>query len=343
MKNKELEVEVSGRVQGIGFRQLVRRWASREGITGFVTNRDDGRVYILAQGPENKLQQFLKWISTHPGFSKIQSLHYTWRASLTVYGSFSITHTDSFLKEQMRNFINLGKSLLKKSSTVPGHVVIIPDGNRRWAKKRGLASEMGHYKAGSITNIKSLIREADALGVKYLSVWGFSTENWKRASHEVRAIFDLVGEALVPLIEESQKNNMRFRHVGRSDRLPKKLLQALQDAEEKTKNNTGIMLVLCLDYGGRDEILHALNQALRSGKKQVSETEFRNYLYTSDIPDPDLIIRTSGEQRISGFMPFQAAYAELYFTEKYFPEFGAADLCKAVDEFGRRQRRFGGS
>lgn len=340
---KELEIELNGRVQGIGFRQMILSWAKKNNLRGYVTNRDDGSVYLLVQSENGALQKFLNWLSASPGLSNIQSLRYTWRESISKYEGFSINRKGNFLKEQFKNFVNLGKSFFKSSGVVPVHVAIIPDGNRRWAKERGLNSEMGHYKAGSITNIKSLINESKSLGIKYMSIWGFSTENWKRSKKELEAIFKLVNDTLLALMEDAKINHMRFKHVGRKDRLPKYLIKTLNEAERFTKNNAGIMLSLCLDYGGRDEIVKAVNDIIKSGKKKINEQELRKYLYTQDLPDPDLIIRTSGEKRISGFMPFQSVYSELYFTDKYFPEFSASDLRKAVEEFGRRQRRFGGS
>ncbi|MEK6888943.1 MAG: polyprenyl diphosphate synthase [Nanoarchaeota archaeon] len=341
---RELEIEIHGRVQGLAFREMTKRFASKNEIKGFVANKDDGSVYLIAQGEKNKLGELLKWINSSPGFSKVESLRYNWRNSIKDYEGFEILRKENFFKEQARNFLNLGKYLLNlKSKNVPVHVAIIPDGNRRWAKEKGMSSEIGHYKSASLTNIKSLVKEADKLGVRYLSVWGFSTENWKRSKQEIEAIFGLVRSALNELIEDTQTNNIKIRHIGRKDRLPKNLLKAIIDAEKRSEQNTGITLLVCLDYGGREELVKAVNELVKKGKKKISEEDILNELYTVGIPDVDFIIRTSGERRVSGFMPFQSVYAELYFTDKYFPDFSAEDLKKAIEDYSKRKRRFGGS
>ena len=149
--------------------------------------------------------------------------------------------------------------------------------------------------------------------------------------------------ALNELIEDTQTNNIKIRHIGRKDRLPKNLLKAIIDAEKRSEQNTGITLLVCLDYGGREELVKAVNELVKKGKKKISEEDILNELYTVGIPDVDFIIRTSGERRVSGFMPFQSVYAELYFTDKYFPDFSAEDLKKAIEDYSKRKRRFGGS
>jgi len=187
----------------------------------------------------------------------------------------------------------------------------------------------------------ALFNEAKRLGVKYMSFWGFSTENWNRNKEEIKAIFNLVLSMSEKFRKDAHKNKIRFRHIGRKDRLPKKLVSELERLERETALYKDFNVNLCLDYGGRDEILRAVNKLL--GKKKVSEKDFVMALDTAGIPEPDLIIRTSGENRTSGMMPFQAAYAELCFSNVYFPDFDAAELRKAVEEFSRRVRRFGGT
>lgn len=340
---KELEIEISGRVQGIGFREMIKRFAIKNGIRGFVANRDDGEVYLIAQGKKDSLNSLLNWITSNPGFSKIESMQYNWRNQIKTYESFDIVRKDPFLKEQAKNFINLTKHIFRlNKKDAPIHLAIIPDGNRRWAKEKGMKSEMGHYKSASLSNIKAIIKEAEKLGVRYFSAWAFSTENWKRSKEEINAIFELVEDVLKSLIEEASQNNIKVKHIGRKDRLPTRLIKLFEKAEKVTEKNTGITLLLCLDYGGRDEIVRAVNSLIKKGKK-IEEKDMENELYTSGIPDVDFIIRTSGEKRTSGFMPFQAAYAELYFSEKYFPDFTPEDLRKAIEEYSRRKRRFGGN
>lgn len=223
---------------------------------------------------------------------------------------------------------------------IPKHVVIIPDGNRRWAKERSMKPWEGHAKAGTYDNLNALFQEAKRLGVKYMSFWGFSTENWKRDKKEVEIIMRLILKGLNEF-EEKMESDIRFVHVGRKDRLMNKLVEQIKNLEEKTKNNSGLYVILCLDYGGRDEIVRAVNKIVGEGDKLESEEDFSKYLDTKVIPDPDLIIRTGGEIRLSGFMPYQSTYAELYFTDVYYPDFDPVELRRAVSEYSRRQRRFG--
>jgi undecaprenyl diphosphate synthase len=224
---------------------------------------------------------------------------------------------------------------------LPVHVALIPDGNRRWARQRNLKPWEGHAKAGTFDNLNSLLQEARRLGIQYISFWGFSADNWKRDKKEVDIIMRIILKGLNEFDEKMQEG-LRFVHVGRKDRLLKKLIDRVNSLEKKTKNNKEICMILCLDYGGRDEIIRAINKLLKEGKKEISAGEFRNYLDTDGLPDPDLIVRTGGEMRMSGFMPFQSDYAELYFTDIFFPDFDAKELRKAVEWYANRDRRFGG-
>lgn len=342
MKLKEIEVHVYGRVQGVLFRATIQKEALKKGINGFVMNRADGSVEIVAQGKKKVLEKFLQWIQESPGFSSVRGLSYHWRGVGEKFNSFVVVKDKPFLADQVRGFFNLGKSFLSPSGKIPIHVAIIPDGNRRWAKKKGRRPEFGHYTAASFQHIHELFDEARRMGIKYITLWGFSTENWKRDTRETKAIFDLLLQNIERFREEAERQHIRFRHLGRKDRLPKEIIKALSELEIETKNYTEFNVQLCLDYGGRDEIIRAVNGALKSGAKKVDESSFMNYLDSADIPDVDLIIRTSGEQRLSGFMPFQSAYAELYFCNMHFPDFTPRELRKAVEEYGRRKRTFGG-
>ena len=225
---------------------------------------------------------------------------------------------------------------------MPVHVVIIPDGNRRWARARGLKPWEGHYKSGSYDNLISLFREAKRLGVKYLSIWAFSTENWKRDKKEVDILLNLTLKRIMDFSKEIHNEKIRFRHIGRKDRIPVKLVRELEKLEKETAGYNESNVQLLLDYGGRDEIIRAVNKLIKNGK-EVGESEFSEALDTFDIPDVDLIIRTSGEKRLSGLMPFQGVYSELYFIDKHFPEFTAEDLRIAVEDFSNRKRNFGGN
>ena len=191
--------------------------------------------------------------------------------------------------------------------------------------------------------MRKIGKKARDLGIKVLSVWAFSTENWKREKQEIKTIFNLIYRLINHFSKDIYKNKIRFKHLGRKDRIPKKLVQALEKLEQESKNYSGFNVQLCLDYGGKDEIIRAVNRAIKSGKIEINEKEFHEFLDTKNIPEPDLIIRTSGEQRTSGIMPFQSSYAELYFTPVYFPDFNSQELKKAIEEFQKRQRRFGGS
>jgi undecaprenyl diphosphate synthase len=229
-------------------------------------------------------------------------------------------------------------------SDIPIHVAIIPDGNRRWAKENGLIKTAGHVRAGSYENLKALFDSAKKLGIKYVSFWGFSTENWKREKTEVNQILNVIEKGVDKLLKNVRQEKTRFRHIGRKDRLPKELIEKLERLENESKDFGENFVLLCIDYGGRDEIVRAVNKIIKTAGHlgDVEERTFSNYLDTKGIPDPDLIIRTGGEKRFSGFMPFQSVYSELYFTDVYFPDFDGKELKKAVEEYSNRKRRFGG-
>jgi len=226
------------------------------------------------------------------------------------------------------------------------HLVIIPDGNRRWSKQSGLPVWEGHRRsAEKLGNILEACKEKE---VKYLTMWGFSTENWKRDLEEVNFLMDLFIQLLSSKKNDLIKNEIRFRHLGRKDRLPEKLLSVIDEVESETKQFTEWNYQVCLDYGGRDEIIRAANAILRSRKESgdwgdITEEEFAGVLDTKDIPNPDLILRTSGEKRLSGMMPFQSVYSELAFIEKNYPDVTKEDVISVIDEYYNRQRRFGGS
>jgi undecaprenyl diphosphate synthase len=226
---------------------------------------------------------------------------------------------------------------------LPQHIAIIPDGNRRWAQERGLPASEGH-RAGSI-RIEELITTAQKMGIKTITIWGFSTENWKREKTEVDVLFKLFMRMLRRLVREANQRNIRIRHFGRKDRLPSIIITYLKKLEQSTSKNTQYNLNYALDYGGRDEILRAVKKIVDDGipSDQINEELFSQYLDTGNLPDPDLIIRTSGEQRISGLMPWQGSYAEYYFSPSYLPDFSDEEFIKAIKDFGRRDRRFGGN
>jgi len=223
---------------------------------------------------------------------------------------------------------------------VPNHVAIIMDGNGRWARRKGLPRVEGHRKGAEV--VENVVRWSAEFGIKYLTLYTFSTENWKRPKEEVEFLFSLLVEKLETKALELIKENVRLRFMGRLEDLPEKLKNKCREAEEMTKSNDGLNLIIALNYGGRAEIVDAVERILREGITEVNEEGFRKYLYLPDVPDPDLIIRTSGEMRLSNFLLWQSAYSELYFTEKLWPDFTKDDFIKALEDYSKRERRFGG-
>ncbi len=224
----------------------------------------------------------------------------------------------------------------------PGHVAIIMDGNGRWAKKRGLPRLVGHNAGGE--NIRPVVKVFADCGVKYLTVYMFSTENWNRPRIEVAGLLSLLARRIDQESRAFHQENIRLLHLGRLDRLSRKLRDKVQAAIELTKSNTGLTLCLAFDYGGRDEIVRAARRIASIGVPgdDIDESLFARYLGSPGIPDPDLVIRTGGETRLSNFLLWQAAYSELYFTPVLWPDFGPKDVEEALSEYKRRQRRFGG-
>jgi undecaprenyl diphosphate synthase len=229
----------------------------------------------------------------------------------------------------------------KPLKKVPEHLGIIMDGNGRWAKARNLPRLAGH-RAG-VENVRPVLEGCVEFGVPMLTIWAFSTENWRRPQAEVQGLIRLLGEAIDRQLEELHREGIRLNHIGRLDRLPKRLQKRVHEAIELTKNNTRIALNVAFDYGGRDEIARAVRRIIQDKvpAEDVTEDLISHYLYTAGLPDPDLIIRTSGEFRTSNFMLWQGAYAEYYVTPAYWPDFGTDELYKALQSYAMRERRFG--
>ncbi len=224
----------------------------------------------------------------------------------------------------------------------PNHVAFIMDGNGRWAEKRGLTRVEGH-RAG-VRNIHSLILHCASRGIKYVTLYAFSTENWRRPEDEVAGIFAILEEVIVDESRELNKDSIRLRHIGSLKELPVHVQQSIETAQELTAGNRGMTLSVAFNYGGRAEIVEAVRRIVSDGLKtsQITEEVFRQHLYTPDLPDVDLVVRTGGEMRISNLLIWQTAYSEYYFTPVLWPDFNVAELEKALQEFSRRQRRFGG-
>lgn len=229
---------------------------------------------------------------------------------------------------------------------IPKHIAIIMDGNGRWAQERGLSRTFGHREG--VKRIKEIIKAAAELEVKVVTFFAFSAENWTRPKSEIRVLMHYLDFYLAPEIREMDKNNIRFLSIGKADPLPEKIYKKLKESERKTKDNTGLTVVLALNYGSRQEIVDAAKNfardclAKKADIEDLNELSFSSYLYTAGLPDPDLLIRTSAELRISNFLLWQLSYAELYFPNKYWPDFKREDLIEAIREFQSRDRRFGG-
>lgn len=221
------------------------------------------------------------------------------------------------------------------------HIAVIMDGNRRWAKEKNLPSAMGHKKG--VDALKTTLRASKDFGIKYLTVYAFSTENWKRKKEEVDFLMELLAITLTNELAEMHSEGVVISFIGDISKLSDKLQKILANSVETTKNNTGVHLQIAFNYGARDEIVHAVKSIIAKGVKaeDITEEMISENLYTKGIPDPDLLIRTGGEKRISNYLLWQIAYSEILVTDEYWPEFGRESLARAVEEFKNRQRRFG--
>lgn len=233
----------------------------------------------------------------------------------------------------------------EKKLNIPRHVAIILDGNGRWAKKRMMPRNYGHSQGSKV--VEKICEDAYKIGIKYLTVYAFSTENWKRPKDEVDALFKLLNNYLDTSIKTSKKNNMRVRIIGNKSGLPKEIQEKIKALEEASKANTGLNFQVAINYGSRDEIIRAvkaLSEDLNAKTitiDDIDENLFSSYLDTADIPDPDLLIRTSGEQRLSNYLLWQLAYTEFYFTDVLWPDFNIDELKRAIEFYSGRKRNFG--
>ncbi|MBS9776321.1 MAG: di-trans,poly-cis-decaprenylcistransferase [Fusobacterium sp.] len=222
---------------------------------------------------------------------------------------------------------------------IPNHIAIIMDGNGRWAKKRNLARSFGHIEGAK--SLRKIIEYSAKIGVKFLTVYAFSTENWKREEKEVSTLMNLFLKYIKNERKTLEKNKIRFFVSGRKENVSEKLLKEIENLKEITKDNDRMTLNIAFNYGGRQEIIDGINKILEEKKEKITEKDFEKYLY-NDFPAPDLIIRTSGEFRISNFLLWQLAYSEFYITDTLWPDFDEAELDKAIESFTKRDRRFGG-
>ena len=221
---------------------------------------------------------------------------------------------------------------------IPAHVAVILDGNGRWAKKRHMPRTYGHMQGSKV--VEDMLYVADDLGIKYFTVYAFSTENWKRSIEEVGTLMNILRKYL--------KDCVKCRVIGRKEELSEDIIESINNLEEKTKNNTGLNFTIAINYGGRDEIVRAVRKIadkVKAGEIETSDIDeamISDNLDTAGIPDPDLLIRTSGEQRLSNYLPWQLAYTEFYFTDVYWPDFNREELIKACEKYNKRERRYGG-
>ncbi len=235
---------------------------------------------------------------------------------------------------------------MQNERKIPVHVAIIMDGNGRWAKKRGLPRTAGHAQGARV--VEQILEDADHMGIRYLTVYAFSTENWSRPDSEVKALMNLLRTYMKTSLAKCARNNVRIRVIGDKSRLDSDLQASIANLEKETAPNTGIGFQIAINYGSRDEIVRAVRKAAQKVKdsglnpEDITEAMISDELDTAGIPDPDLLIRTGGEQRISNFLLWQTAYSELYFCDAAWPDFNKAELEKAVDAFNNRERRYGG-
>lgn len=229
---------------------------------------------------------------------------------------------------------------------VPAHVAIILDGNGRWAKAKGMPRKYGHTQGAR--NVEVICEEAWRMGIKYLTVYAFSTENWSRPEAEVAALMKLLRNYMKNCVKTAHKNHMRVRVIGDKSRLDEDIQRSIEELERETKDNDGLNFQIAINYGSRDEMLRAVRRMVQDAgegrlfEAQVTEEMFSSYLDTGDIPDPDLLIRTGGEKRVSNYLLWQIAYSELYFCDVPWPDFSKEELEKAVEDYNNRDRRFGG-
>lgn len=337
---KRIEIYITGRVQGVMFRQSVKNFADKNNILGFAENLTDGTVKVLGVGNANDLLKLFSFAHRGSMLSKVKTVKGEWVENEgEVFLDFSIIRNEgSILHDQKNALINLAANLTTNEGNIlPNHIVIIPDGNRRWAKNKNMPLLLGYKKSGD--RMKELIKYLGTKNINHVTVWLFSTENWDRSDDERKILMDLFTSNLKEMAEIFHANKIKFRHFGRRDRLAQAIIDSLEKLEWDTNNYGPKNINFAFDYGGRDEIIRAIRKI--ENPKEITGEEFNELLDTNGVPDPDLIIRTSGEMRISGIMPWQTIYSELYFSDKLFPDFDNNEVENALTDFSNRKRRFG--
>ncbi len=338
------KIKLKGKVQKKNLRKNILNIFLNLKINGEIENKKDGSVEIFLQ-KENKIEEdFFLNLKKYLEIHKIEVTDFSWQEIKLdkKFGNFKINYKN-FLDRILSNFHEKILLFFRKKENIflPKHIAIIPDGNRRYAKKKKKNLDFVFSNIfKSFDEIFSFIESKFFFEDFYFTLWVFSTENWKRSDDEIKSVMKTIFKFIDFL--EKRNSSFVFHTIGREDRIDKKLLEKINSLKEKTKNNkTKINFVLALDYGGIDEALRSVNKILNSDHKKVDEKILLENLDNKNIPDIDLLIRTSGEKRLSGFMPLKSLYAEIYFIKKLFPEFKLKDFKKAVKNFNKRERRFG--
>jgi undecaprenyl diphosphate synthase len=336
---------VKGRVQGVTYRKFVKELADTYGYFGYVQNQSDGSVFVLITNPDKYFEKFVERISIGSKFSIVNSIKISSDTTIQeTFSNFSIIKSNNIILDQANSMKNLIKTILQKpeiNDKPIHHIAIIPDGNRRWAKAKGLPVVIGHKVSSDFAHILDFLEVGKKYNIDFVTIWAFSTENWKRPIEEVDYLMKLLIDRVVEGKEILMEKNIVFKWLGNPDKLSDEILKDIKMLEDSTKNNTGMTIQLALNYGGRDEIISAVNRTLDLGIKKVTDEEFDKILNVNNIPNPDIIVRTGGENRLSGFMLFNCGYSELFFTKTLFPDFGTLELESIIKEYYNRKRNFG--
>lgn len=344
---KHYSIKIYWRVQWILFRKLVKQYCDKHKIWWQIENHKQWHCEAILYCDLKNITNFKLWLRSNPSLSIIHTIILKEiNQNTKTYIQFKIYKTSNFILDKLIAFKNLLNYFLKRNINlnhirqIPNHLIIIPDWNRRRARKRWLEWLEWHKIAINNNRIEDLYHAATQLWVKHVSLWGFSTENWKRSKKEVDSLMHIFNQIADELKITCKKNNIWFHHIWRKTKLPKELIKKFDKLEKDTIKFTKTSINLFIDYGWREEIISTINSILKEKINQISEKDFSKHLYTKLLPDPDIIIRTSNEKRLSGMVPFQWIYSELFFIKKDFPAFKSKDLKKIIYKFGKRKRRF---
>lgn len=345
---EQLEIIIKGEFWNKDSLMSVSNLAQNINLRGYMDINDDS-IELILQGSKNSLEEMLLWVQKGSFMKSIKSMSYSYLDMKVKFDKFQIKNESILSKASnaIKKFkyepIDMEKMDLDFQK-IPKHITIIPDGNRRWAREKNLHPWIGHMQ---ITKNKSKLMEmfevASKIGIEYITFWAFSTDNWKRDHKEVEMLLGMMRDFADEMLEEGKSRNIRYRHIGRRDRLPSDILGKIDKLVENTKDNSGICIQFAIDYGGKDEIVRGVNKIIEEGVKKVDVEIMNKYIDSGLLPPPDLIIRTGGERRTSGVMMWHSDYSELYFTNLMFPDFDAYAMIDAVRDYEKRVRRFGGT